>query len=189
MLPLLERGMHVDGVDTSSQMLEACRKRIAGHEDKCSLYQQALHELDLPFTGFDAAFIPASSFCLIADPDQALASLKRIREHLSDGAKLLLEFEPPTEFDPEHTQSSRTITNGGQQIRFVGQRSYDADRQLEIHRNTYELKQSGSVVATEEETLHLRCYNDEQMTQLLQQAGFATVTIERPEFGSVAVAS
>ncbi|MDC1141922.1 class I SAM-dependent methyltransferase [Planctomycetota bacterium] len=188
MIPLLESGMKVDGVDTSIEMLDACRKRIAGHEECANVYQQSLQELDLAFREYESAFIPASSFCLISDREQALGALIRLHEHLTNDAAVLIEFEPPMDFAPEYAEPARVITKGRQQIRLTIQRSYNATEGLETYQNVYELKESGRVIATEEETLTLRCYTDEQMVELLSQAGFLNATIEKPEFGSVATA-
>lgn len=188
LVPLLKAGFRVDGVDLSREMLDACRLRIAGHEESCELFEQSLTELDLPFKQYSAAFIPASSFCLIADRGQALQALTRTYQHLEPDAKLLLEFEPPVDFDPEHVESTKVLTKGGQQIRLHSKREYDSAEQLEIHQNQYELKKSGKVVAEEFEELRLRCYSDEQMKSLLCDAGFVNVAVEKPSFGRVAVA-
>lgn len=188
LVPLLKAGFQIDGIDLSREMLDACAERIMAYEDKCQLFEQSLTELDLPFKQYSAAFIPASSFCLIADPAQAREALICIYQHLALGAKLLLEFEPPVNFDPEHIESTKVLTKGGQQIRLCSKREYDSAEQLEIHHNQYELKKSGKVVAEEFEELRLRCYSDEQMKSLLSDAGFVNVAVEKPSFGRVAVA-
>lgn len=189
LLPLLQAGFEVDGIDLSSEMVDVCRRRIAGHEEACQLFEQSLAELDLPFKSYSAAFIPASSFCLITDEIQAKQALESIFVHLADEAKLFIEFEPPIEFDPEHAESTRVITKGGQQVRLHSKREYDHASQLECHHNHYQLKKSGKHVAEELEVLRLRCYTGEQMKDLLNAAGFVNVAVDKPSFGRVAVAT
>ncbi len=189
LVPLLKAGFEADGVDLSRDMLDACAERITGYEDKCQLFEQSLTELDLPFKSYSAAFIPASSFCLITDEIQAKQALDCVFMHLADDAKLLIEFEPPIEFDPEHAESTRVITKGGQQVHLHSKREYDHASQLESHHNHYQLKKSGKPVAEESEVLHLRCYTGEQMKDLLNVAGFVHVSVDKPSFGRVAVAT
>ena len=80
------------------------------------------------------------------------------------------------------------MTAGGRQIRLTGHSEYDPTTQIETMTNRYELKQSGKVVQTEDEVLHLRCYTPEQMTAALINAGFTKVTPKHLEFGWVAAA-
>ncbi|MCB9892934.1 MAG: class I SAM-dependent methyltransferase [Planctomycetes bacterium] len=183
--PLAERGIAIDGVDPSASMLDACRKRVAWRG--VQLWQQSLEELDLGGRRYAGAFIPASSFCLLHEPAVAAKALERLRAHLESGALVLIEFEPP--YDVAPSDVTRTVTAGGRQIRLAGHSEYDAATQIETMTNRYELKQSGKVVQTEDEVLHLRCYTPEQMVAELTAAGFTNVTTEHPEFGWVAKAT
>jgi len=182
LVPLAARGIAIDGVDPSASMLEACRKRTVGRD--VQLWQQSLEELDLGERRYAAAFIPASSFCLLHQPAVAAKALERLRAHLAPGALLLIEFEPP--YDVAPSDVTRTVTAGGRQIRLTGHSEYDPATQIETMTNRYELKQSGKVVQTEDEVLHLRCYTPEQMSAALTNAGFTNVMAEHLEFGWVA---
>ena len=188
LVPLIEQGRQVDGFDPSAPMLNACRAKLQTAGFASKLYQQTLENLELPDIDYVAAFIPASSFCLITDKAAAFAGLKRLKNHLMPEAVVLIEFELPQPGDDWPKESSKTITNGRRQIRLVSQVDYDADQQLEIFTNVYELKQSGRVVQTENETLQLRCYSPEQMKSLLESAGFRKIQIQHPDFGWVAKA-
>ena len=48
MLPLLSAGLDVDGCDRSPDMLALCRAEASRHGLAPQLYQQAMHDLDLP---------------------------------------------------------------------------------------------------------------------------------------------
>ena len=229
LVPLLKRGLLVDGVDPSEPMLKACRARVAdayfavespwgtwdpaNAEDRAvaaaplpriRLWQQTLEQLDLrepepdvppdvvvarpEFEPYGAAFIPASSFCLIIDREKALEGLRRLRSHLAPGAPVLIEFELPHPSVNWPGETVRTVTDGGRQIRLESRVAYDSRTQLETYTNVYELKQSGRVVQTENEILRLRCYAPDEIRSLLESAGFEDITIEHPEFGWVACA-
>ena len=48
LLPLLEAGVDIDGVDASPHMLAACAAKCAERGLRASLHEQSLHALDLP---------------------------------------------------------------------------------------------------------------------------------------------
>ena len=48
LLPFLQHGLDVDGCDYSKDMLEQCQKQANIVELSPRLYEQALHEIDLP---------------------------------------------------------------------------------------------------------------------------------------------
>jgi ubiquinone/menaquinone biosynthesis C-methylase UbiE len=182
LVPLLQQGFQVSGVDPSDAMLDACRARLAALGMSAPLFQQSLQELDLP-SRYAAAFIPASSFCLIAEPDEALQQLRR---HLLPGATLLLEFEKPR-LDAGPGKTSRIVTRGSTQIRLESRSEYDAQTGIETFFNRYELKKSGRVVQTESEILKLCSYKPQALESLLLKAGFQAIKIEHPAFGHVAI--
>lgn len=183
LVPLLQQGFQVTGADPSAAMLNACRARLAALRLSAPLFQQSLEELNLP-SRYAAAFIPASSFCLIAEPDEAL---QRLRRHLLPGALLLLEFEQPR-LDAGPGKTSRIVTRGSTQIRLESRSEYDAQTGIETFFNRYELKKSGRVIQTEDEVLKLRSYKPQALEGLLARAGFQQITIEHPAFGHVAIA-
>ena len=50
LIPFLRAGLDVDGCDVSADMVALCREKAEREGLKPQLYQQALHELDLPRT-------------------------------------------------------------------------------------------------------------------------------------------
>jgi hypothetical protein len=184
LVPLIQRGLDVAGADPSAPMLAACRARLAEAGLQARLWAQGLEDMQVE-QRFDVAFIPASSFCLL-DENAAREGLRRLR---LVAPRVLIEFELPQAGADWPKESSRTVTDGGTQIRLTSRVDYDAAAQTEVHTNDYELKRSGRVVAREHEVLRLRCYSPQQMTGELELAGYSSITIEHPEFGWVACAT
>ncbi len=60
LIPLLEAGLPVDGVDDSEDMLAACRSRCAQRGLHPRLYQARLQDLSLP-DKYEAIIVPAGS--------------------------------------------------------------------------------------------------------------------------------
>jgi hypothetical protein len=183
LVPLLQRGLDVAGADPSPHMLAACRARLAAAGVDARLWQQSLEDLNVD-AAFDVAFIPASSFCLLA-PEAAREGLRRLR---AVTARALIEFELPQAGADWPRESSRTVTDRGTQIRLVSRVDYEPATQTEVHVNDYELKRSGRVVQCEHEVLRLCCYSPQEMQEVLHRAGFDAVHVEHPEFGWVACA-
>lgn len=96
LLALRALGLDVDGVDSSSDMLERLRAR-AGALD-VTVHQQLFEELDLP-RQYRSIFVAGATFNLLPSDDAVLAALVRIRAHLHpDGtARIPLWVPPPSE--------------------------------------------------------------------------------------------
>ena len=92
LIPFLEAGLDVDGVDVSPDMLALCREKGISKGMSPSLYQQAVHALDLPRAyqtivacGILGIGVEAGGF---HDPTAFL-------EHLRPGGLLLLDHHRP----------------------------------------------------------------------------------------------
>jgi SAM-dependent methyltransferase len=77
LIPFLERGIDIDGIDASYFMLQKCRQRCEMKGLTPVLYEQFMQKLELP-RRYGYIFIPAGSFCLITDEKDARESLKRL---------------------------------------------------------------------------------------------------------------
>ena len=74
-------GTRIDGVDASPEMLALCRERADRLGLKPGLFQQWMHELDLPGR-YATILVPSSSFQLLTDSADAEQALQRFRDHL-----------------------------------------------------------------------------------------------------------
>ncbi|MBP1966673.1 SAM-dependent methyltransferase [Paenibacillus aceris] len=98
-IPLLESGLLVDGVDYSPEMLASCRQRCEDRKLVPHLYDSNLQELSLP-NKYEAIIIPGGSFLLIEKREESLNALRRLYQHLQPGGRLILDiFLPDTNFE------------------------------------------------------------------------------------------
>ena len=93
LLPLLRAGLDVDGCDLSPDMLAHCRQRAARDGLAPRLYQQAMHELDLP-RAYRTIFI-CDSFGIGGQREQDAEALRRCHRHLAPGGVLVFSHELP----------------------------------------------------------------------------------------------
>src|ERR671911_756944 len=96
MILLLEAGLDVEGLDNSPEMLALCRARCVDRGLEPVLHEGDMRSLSLP-ERYEAIIIPAGSFLLIERREESLGALKRFREHLVPGGRLILDLELQTD--------------------------------------------------------------------------------------------
>jgi len=177
----LERGIDIDGVDSSPHMLQACHDHCEARGLRPTLYQQRLEELSLP-RQYGYAFIPAGSFGLITDRSHAAEALRRLHRHLAPGGRLVIEIETPGAL-PEplgNWHESRLALGDGVEIVFRALPEYDPARRVQQDTHWYGVFESGMLVESETEDLSLRLYVEAEFRRLLEAAGFSGIRAARP---------
>ena len=89
LLPFLQAGHEVEGVDASADMLAILRRNAAELGLAPVVSQQRMQELDLPRT-YRTIFVPCGSFQLVIDRKEAQEALRRFHTHLEPGGLLVL---------------------------------------------------------------------------------------------------
>ncbi len=178
LIPFLEGGIDIDGVDGSSHMLDACHRRCRDKGLEPLLYQQLLQELDLP-RGYGFILIPAGSFGLIIDRAAAAEALRRLHHHLLPGGRLVLEIETPLAVPPNlgKWHQARLPRPDGSELVFNTLLDYDETEQLQHGTNRYEVVRGGVTVESEVEYLSVRFYRPDRFRRMLEEAGFSNVAI------------
>jgi SAM-dependent methyltransferase len=93
LIPFLQAGLDVDGCDLSPDMLAQCQEKAMRLGLRPNLYQQALHELELP-RRFQAIVV-CGVFGIGGTRQQDFLALQRFYQHLEPGGVLLLDNETP----------------------------------------------------------------------------------------------
>jgi SAM-dependent methyltransferase len=178
LLPLLARGFDVDGVDASSFMLDACRRRAASKKLNPTLFQQSIEAFEAP-RSYALAFIAAGSFGLLTQADQAREALKRLHDALVPGGLLVFEADRPA------FETSTSWPWGGRWLKrsdgallvisWLGQYAASERTSYNVHR--YELVVDGRVVETEMEEFNLRNYEPAELRALLAETGFVDIKL------------
>jgi SAM-dependent methyltransferase len=178
--PLVARGHHLHGVDSSAPMLARCEQRLAAAGSRATLFRQDVAELNLPFR-YAAAFIAAGSFQLLVDLRAAQHSLERIRAHLVPPGRLLMElFVPPEAAHPPGgpVVEVRAVTLADSaRITLRSELEVDAVGRVMTWRNRYERREGTLIVAREDERLAVTWHDHESITAMLEAAGFVEVAI------------
>ncbi len=193
LLPLLQAGLEVDGCDISSDMLALCRAKAERVGLAPWLYAQAMHELDLPRT-YRTIYI-CDSFGLGGQRQQDREALRRCYRHLAPGGTLVFNLDLPygnaeqwSYWLPEQRRqlpqawsasgTRRQASNGDEYELRVRLVDLDPLEQRMTLQSRTALWRAGHLVAEEEYTLQENLYFRNEVLLLLEQAGFADVTVQ-----------
>ena len=118
--PLIElrrRGLDVEGVDSSADMLARCRRRAREEGIDVVVYCQRMEALDVP-RRYGAIFLAGPTFTLLPDDASALAALRSIRTHLVEGGRALVPLFVPDRTPAEQVgQAHVTTADDGAELR------------------------------------------------------------------------
>lgn len=173
LIPLLEAGHQVDGLDSSPQMLACCRQNCRDRG-----LDPVLHEADMTIyvrlAAYDAVIIPAGSIALLDGRKATLQALACFRDSLVPGGRLFVDVPAPrpsaahegmrywwrgpylwtldtlhTEYEPAASQTTRFLR--------------------------YDKWQDGTLHMTELQTFRLQHWSRQEFADLLAESGFTHV--------------
>lgn len=183
LVPLLEHGYTIDGVDYSTAMLEQCKKRLYDKDLLTELYLQDIQSLSLS-KKYAAIIVAYGSFQLLYPKENALQALRAFKKHLQPGGMLILDIFIPWNFiNSEETSfySSRQVQSSNSTI-FLTSRGYlDKEKQTYTTLTNYQKKSLNHLEIEEEERV-TTWYENTELQNLLKQAGFTSVTVQTISF-------
>ena len=195
MLPLLDEGLDVDGVDISADMIAHATTRATSAGHSPLLVAQALHELDLP-RRYRTIYV-CGVFGIGGDRGHDREALRRAYDHLEPGGALVLWHELPWEGHDEHgwarwlpghrddiprawrDEGDRRRTSNGDEIELISRLvEFDPFRQRHVLEMRARLWQDGEMVREEASSLAENLYFAQEVLLLLEEAGFRDVQVD-----------
>jgi len=177
LVPLLEAGLAVEGLDSSPDMLAVCRQHSLDRGLDPVLREADMTALAEP-GAYQAVIIPAGSFMLLDRRDAAPRALAAFREALVPGGRLIADVDPP------HLAAGPPVTSARYWERDpylwtmqVMSTSYDGAANQETSLLRYEKWRDGGLVATELQRFRLQYWSLPEFGRLLADAGFTDVTV------------
>jgi SAM-dependent methyltransferase len=175
LIPLLESGLRVEGLDTSPEMLALCRQHcrerglnpVLRQADMTTFVQQA---------AYSAVIIPAGSISLLdgrAETSRALAGFHR---SLAPGGKLIVDVPAP---QPVTGQEEMRHWRHGPYLWTLQTMhvEYDPATNQKTRFLRYEKWEDGQPVKTELQVFRLQHWSVAEFTGLLADAGFANIAV------------
>jgi SAM-dependent methyltransferase len=193
LVPLLESGLDVDGVDMSTDMLAQARRLAEARGLHPTLIAQAMHELDVP-RRYGTIFI-CDSFGIGGERRHAIAALRRVFEHLRPGGALVFSHDlpyaeeeaewirwlPGRQGGPQPWPESgdrRRMSDGDELELLVRERSWDSLSQRGILEVRARRWHDGERVQEEEHAILLPAFFAQEILLMLEMVGFADVATQ-----------
>ena len=178
--PLLElrrRGLDVEGVDASADLLDRCAERARQAGLEVVTHHQRFEELDLP-RSYRSIFLAGPTFNLIPDDDLALRALHRIHEHLTADGTVLVPLWVPEPADPDSFGATREATApDGAQLTFTALgEDYDTATRTRTTRTRYERHTAEASETTEREWI-IHWHTQESFADLAREAGLQVASL------------
>ncbi len=177
LIPLLEAGLIVDGIDVSKEMLDLCRAYCKERGLNPELYEKSMESFSLPHQ-YEAIIVPTGSFLLLENREDSISALKCFYEHLSVGGRLILDIFMQTDFRTGVT-STRTWNTGTGDLITLNETLVKVDfiNQYTISHMRYEKWRNKGLIQTELERFPLRWYGVEEFKLILETIGFSDIII------------
>ncbi len=167
-------------------MLEVARRKIAALPDETRRRLQIVEGDMRTFSlerRFPLAIIPYRAFLHLMTADDQRRALTRIREHLTDGGRLVFNvFDPSIELIAAYMRPPRGTLNHlgsfthpetGRRVMVSDTRRYDPlEQTLEEHRFFEEVDDEGRVLSKTTTPLYLRYVYRFEMQHLLERCGY-----------------
>ncbi len=193
LIPSLEAGVDIEGVDSSEEMLAVCRDSAAKRDLTPLLYEQRMQELDLP-RSYSAIVVPGGSFQLVTDRNEASQTLRRFHSHLTpEGVVAISLDDPASELSDEwlgRWVSKGTAARTSDGAVLTHDRMVEAiDRADKTTRTLlrYTIELDGRKVAEEVHTMRMRVYDADEIRAMLEDAGLSDVRMHRGPLAVTAV--
>ena len=175
LIPFIQKGFTMEGIDLSEEMLAQCRLNMKEHQVTGKVFQGDLTKLEIE-TRYEAIMMPTGSFCLL--PKFMIKDvLKSFLNHLSDKGLLMLDIELPVWFKEAEVSASELPLSDDSGVLFTSTaRGMDWFEQKVSYIHRYELVEKGIVTETELSHFTLYWYGIEEFKAILAEVGFTDIT-------------
>lgn len=178
LLPCLQAGMDVEGLDLSPAMLARLRHKAAARGVSARVAEASMSSFELP-RRFALIMICCNTFPHNLTADDQIATLRSCRDHLTPGGLLAFDTFFPGPHVIMATDNQRVLEleikhpDTGLPIRCYDNRSFDRVRQLQHSKNEIEfLDAAGNIAVTHRNETTARWIYKNEMELLLRLAGF-----------------
>lgn len=180
LIPLLERGFDISGIDTSKDMMARCRAICKAKGLKVKLYEQSMLDFELS-RKFGVILLVSGSLGLFVSDQDIHSMFERVMAHIKPGGLFIYEFQPvPGE---NNNRNDGKWTGGwisGPDDIVIAQRKmhkYNAATHIWEQLHIYEKFIGGRLVETEANERTGRFFTVEEAVQFGKSAGFVGIKV------------
>lgn len=179
MIPMLQTGADVEGVDLFPTMIERCKAKARAEGFTPRIHHATMAAFEIP-RRFAVIVIPFNAFAHNLTSEEQLACLSRCARHLQPGGQLVIDVFSPSPAMLAEAPGVRTLeleashAETGLPVRLYDSRTLDPVRQIQHSVIEIEaLDARGSVAAVDRFETDTRWVWPVEMHLLLRAAGFA----------------
>lgn len=177
LIPLLEKGLKVDGFDVSEEMLKICRNNCEKRGLNPNLFEGKMESVSLE-TKYEAIIVPTGTFLLLHKREDSIKALKNFYNHLTNSGRLIIDIFLQTDLSIDKVSTRTWECKNGEMITLESKIvEVDYINQYTISHNRYEKWRNGELIQTELERFPLRWYGVEEFKMILEQIGFKNIII------------
>lgn len=179
LVPLLEAGLNVEGIDNSEEMLGYCRRHCRDRSLNPVLYCGDLTTLDLPVK-YNAIVITLGSFMLLETRDRAIAALQAFGRHLVAGGQVFIDLEIPLqglETEGQVKQIGSVECPDGSLITIQSTSRVDPLKQVNVSILRYDKWKNGQLIASELQRFPLHWFGVEEFIMCLTANGYHDISV------------
>ena len=172
LIPFLERGFDIYGIDLSKEMLDKLIQKAPN--------AQIIHSDIANYTvqeNFDYIFIPSGSISLFTDMSMCKSILQKMKNLLTVGGKFV--FAVDTVFgrhdDNMYKVCASVKTKEGYELILKMKNRYDEDSQTQFSPSVYELYNGTELLKSENMDFQTHLYRYGEMEEYLRKCGFKSI--------------
>lgn len=182
LIPLLQNGFTVHGVDNSSHMLRSCRERAKQFGLDPILFETAVEDMTLPYR-YDGILIPFGSFQLFYPRHLAFNALEIFKKHLKPGGKLVMDMFVPWgalyEQGEEEWSEREVKTAEDTIIKIKNHTVANKYEQFLLSNSTYAKYMNNEAVQEEQEQMYVAWYYQYEFELILEKFGFKNISYQQ----------
>ena len=173
LIPFMERGFSICGMDLSSEMLSKLKQKIPNAEvTQADILEYSTTEQ------YDYIFISSGSVSLFTDMDLCKKILEKLKQMLAPGGKFVFAVDTVANrcIDDEGYKTSVSVkTKEGLNLILKSKDFYEEKSQTQFSPSIYELYNGTKLLQSEPMDFQLHLYRFGEMEEYLREIGFQTV--------------
>lgn len=178
LIPLMQLGYNVHGLDSSASMLASCKHRAVELNLK-PILSECSFENFVSDQQYQGIIIPLGSFQLFYPRINAYKVLERFKSLLAPGGKLVMDLFIPWEVMTEQEEvdiSTRQVQlPSGEIIEIISKTTVDIFEQHMLSKTQYTKYFNNKIVAQEDEDMDILWYYQYEMELMLEKHGFKEI--------------
>lgn len=175
LIPFMERGFDISGVDLSAEMLGKLKQKAP----QAQVMQADITEYSSEAM-FDYIFISSGSVSLFTDISVCKQILRSLKELLAPQGKLVFAVDTIADRCPDGDDYKTAVavkTKEGLDLVLKSKNHYDEQSQTQFSPSVYELYNGGRLLQSEPMDFQTHLYRFGEMEQILREIGFTAISV------------